>query len=341
MIYFMRHGESQANAEGIFAGPSYHAPLTDLGRSQAQHEGVRIKNQGITFDRIISSPIERAKETAELLAMAAECDPGCITYDERLAEYDMGELSGKPKAGDIMRHHLQIGIATESKEDGSPVTIADTEIDKLVVEAVKATYPNHAILSEEGDISPTPAEYTWVCDPLDGTQPYTFGVSVSMFSLALVKDGTPILGVMYDPYEKRMYHAIKSEGAYLNGEKITVNGQATLTDSHVALPGSAEELLDSGGLLQAAIKQRIKTFTFVCVTAEAALVATGQIVANVYGHNSPWDIAAIKIIVEEAGGKVTSLSGEEQHYDQPIKGAIVSNGLVHDELVELVKKYSS
>lgn len=98
MIYFMRHGESQANADGIFAGPSYKAPLTDRGRSQAQLEGARIKNQGITFDRIISSPIERAKETAELLAMAAECDPGCITYDERLAEYDMGELSGKPKA---------------------------------------------------------------------------------------------------------------------------------------------------------------------------------------------------------------------------------------------------
>lgn len=243
------------------------------------------------------------------------------------------------KAGDIMRRHLQIGIAAESKEDGSPVTIADTEIDNLVVGTVKSTYPDHAILSEEGDISPTPAEYTWVCDPLDGTQPYTFGVPVSMFSLALVKDGVPILGVMYDPYEKRMYRAIKGEGAYLNGEKITVNDQVTLANSHVALPGSTEELLDSGGLLKEAIQRQIKTFTFVCVTAEAALVTTGQIVANVYGHSSPWDIAAIKVIVEEAGGKVTNLRGNEQRYDQPIKGAIVSNGFVHDELVGLVKEY--
>lgn len=243
------------------------------------------------------------------------------------------------KAGDIMRRHLQIGIAAQTKGDGSPVTIADTEIDNLVVEAVKSTYPGHAILSEEGDISPTPAEYTWVCDPLDGTQPYTFGIPVSMFSLALVEDGVPILGVMYDPYEKRMYHAIKGEGAYLNGEKIAVNDQPSLATNHVALPGSTEGLLDSGGLLREAIKQQIKTFTFVCVTAEAALVATGQIVANVYGHNSPWDIAAIKIIVEEAGGKVTDLHGNEQRYDQPIKGAIVSNGRVHAELVGLVKEY--
>jgi fructose-1,6-bisphosphatase/inositol monophosphatase family enzyme len=143
---------------------------------------------------------------------------------------------------------------------------------------------------------------------------------------------------MYDPYEKRMYHAIKGEGAYLNGEKITVNDHAALANSHVALPGSTEELLDSAGLLKVAIQHQIKTFTFVCVTAEAALVATGQIVANVYGHNSPWDIAAIKVIVEEAGGKVTSLSGEEQRYDQPIKGAIVSNGHVHNELVGMVKE---
>lgn len=160
-----------------------------------------------------------------------------------------------------------------------------------------------------------------------------------MFSLALVKDGVPILGVMYDPYEKRMYHAIRGEGAYLNGKKLAVSEQATLVGNHIALPGSAEELVDSGGLLQAAIQSKIKTFTFVCVTAEAALVASGQIVANVYGHSSPWDIAAIKVIVEEASGKVTSLSGDEQRYDRPIKGAIVSNGLVHDELTELVKKY--
>lgn len=243
------------------------------------------------------------------------------------------------KAGDIMRRHYQIGITAESKVDDSPVTIADTEIDAMVVEAVHSTYPDHAVLSEEGEISLAPAEYTWVCDPLDGTLPYTFGVPVSLFSLALVKNGTPILAVMYDPYEKRMYNAVKGSGAYLNGEKIAVNDKVDLADNYVALPGSTEELLDSGGLLHAAIQRRIKTFTFVCVTAEAALVATGQIAANVYGHSSPWDIAAIKLIVEEAGGKVTDLYGNEQRYDQPIKGAIVSNGRVHGELVALVKEY--
>jgi broad specificity phosphatase PhoE len=125
MIYFMRHGESQANADGVFAGPTYSAPLTDQGKSQAQLEGARIKNQGITFDRIISSPIERAKETAELLAQAAECDPGCITYDKRLAEYDMGALSGQPKANVDARQRT----SAEGAED--PVLFQARIIDCL------------------------------------------------------------------------------------------------------------------------------------------------------------------------------------------------------------------
>ena len=66
----MRHGESQANTDGVFAGPSYQAPLTKLGQSQAQLEGARVKSEGITFDRIVASPITRAKQTAELLAEA-------------------------------------------------------------------------------------------------------------------------------------------------------------------------------------------------------------------------------------------------------------------------------
>jgi myo-inositol-1(or 4)-monophosphatase len=70
---------------------------------------------------------------------------------------------------------------------------------------------------------------------------------VSLFSLALTKDGVPILGVMYDPFEERMYHAIMNEGAYLNGERIAVNHSAAITDEYVALPGAKEEQLDSAG----------------------------------------------------------------------------------------------
>lgn len=95
----MRHGESHANADGVFAGPSYSAPLTEQGRLQAQAEGARIKRQNVTFDRIVSSPIERAKETAEIIAKAIGFDLHSIVFDKRLSEYDMGALSGQPKAG--------------------------------------------------------------------------------------------------------------------------------------------------------------------------------------------------------------------------------------------------
>jgi broad specificity phosphatase PhoE len=99
MIYFMRHGQSQANADGVFAGPSYPSPLTEQGRVQARSESERLRAEGIVIDRIITSPVERAKDTAEIIAQAAGLDVSSIQYDSRLVEYDMGALSGKPKAG--------------------------------------------------------------------------------------------------------------------------------------------------------------------------------------------------------------------------------------------------
>ena len=243
------------------------------------------------------------------------------------------------QSGAIMRQHFTVGVAADTKADGSPVTIADTEINQLVITTINSTYPTHGVIGEEAS-SPKESDYQWVCDPIDGTTPYTFGLPISLFSLALVKDGEPIIGVMYDPYQDRMYHAIKGGGAFLNSQSIHVNNDPTAAGNYIALPGSNEAQLNTAGFISDAIEQKIKVFRLVCLTAESALVATGQIVACMYSHTSPWDAAAAKVIVEEAGGKVTDLQGEDQRYDQPIKGAIISNGLVHDQLVELARPYT-
>jgi broad specificity phosphatase PhoE len=103
VIYFIRHGQSQANADGVFAGPAYYAPLTAQGREQARAEGERLRAEGLVFDHIIASPIERAKDTAVILANAIGFDVSKIQYDARIAEYDMGMLSGKPKEGVVPR----------------------------------------------------------------------------------------------------------------------------------------------------------------------------------------------------------------------------------------------
>ncbi len=99
MIYFARHGQSQANVDKVFAGPHLFAPLTETGRHQAEEEGRRILDEKIHIDRIIASPIERAHETAQIIARTIGYDPNDIQVDLRWAEYDMGDLSGQAMDG--------------------------------------------------------------------------------------------------------------------------------------------------------------------------------------------------------------------------------------------------
>lgn len=131
MIYFLRHGQSQANADGLFAGPTYQAPLTGQGREQARLEGERIKAEGIVIDRIIASPIERAKDTAEIIATAIGFDVSKIQYDARLAEYDMGALSGKPKEGVSPRQRTSAEGAEDPKAFQNRVMTCLKELAQL------------------------------------------------------------------------------------------------------------------------------------------------------------------------------------------------------------------
>lgn len=96
MIYFIRHGESEANVAGVFAGQKDDTPLTTLGREQAQQAAQQVIDQGIKVEKIISSKLLRAKQTAEIVSKAIGYDSNKIEYDDRIIEYDMGALSGTP-----------------------------------------------------------------------------------------------------------------------------------------------------------------------------------------------------------------------------------------------------
>ena len=99
MIYLVRHGESQANVNVVFAGPRHNSPLTKKGREQAHAEGERLLREGIIIDRIFTSSADRAVQTAEIIAAVIGIDQDQIKHDKRLSEYDLGELDGKPARG--------------------------------------------------------------------------------------------------------------------------------------------------------------------------------------------------------------------------------------------------
>ena len=228
-----------------------------------------------------------------------------------------------------MLANFGLGMKKEWKADSSPVTKTDIAVNQLVIDQVAKFFPAHNVLGEEQSSLKNKSEYLWVCDPVDGTVPFSHGIPTFVFSLALVKDGEPILGLVYDPFMDRIFFAEKNKGAFLNGKKIKVNK----LDMSRGVIG-----WDNAGMSEMRKKfPNIACICLWCICYEGALVASGELQATYYGHIYAHDIAALKVIVEEAGGKVTDKQGKEQRYDQKINGALISNGLVHKQLLKALK----
>lgn len=243
------------------------------------------------------------------------------------------------EAGKIMRDNFVAGTSKEWKEDGTPVTVTDTAINSLVIERVQAAFPEHSVLGEEESHN-LGKEMVWVCDPVDGTMAFSHGLPISTFSLALVQDGKPVVGVVYDPFMDRLFSAELAKGAYLNGHRIHVSS-GELEHALIDVEGfpSTHPVVRTGSEFANALYARgAKVVNLWSAILPTALVASGEFAATVFNVNKPEDAAAIKVIVEEAGGKVTDLFGKEQRYDQPTKGFIASNGIIHEELVDIVAR---
>ena len=125
------------------------------------------------------------------------------------------------QAGKIMLKYFNQNNGASYKGDKTIVTLADTEINSYLIEKVKEHYSTHAVDGEEEQSGKS--NFVWVCDPVDGTAMYARHIPVAVFSLALVIDGVPNVGVVYDPFTDSLYTAIKGKGEYKNGEKISVN----------------------------------------------------------------------------------------------------------------------
>jgi len=243
------------------------------------------------------------------------------------------------EAGKIMKDHFMIGMIREFKQDTSPVTRADLKINSLLIEKVSELFPEHSVIGEEESNIKKGGEYIWVCDPVDGTIPFSLGVPISTFSLALVKNGEVILGVVYDPFCDRLYSAQKSGGAFLNGKKISVSKNDNFEKAWIEYEMWNRSKYDIQPLIDELKKLGTGLVHFASFVNPSMLVAAGEFSATIFPHITAHDAAAVKIIVEEAGGKVTDIFGNEQRYDKPINGLLASNGAIHSRLVELSKKF--
>ncbi len=199
-----------------------------------------------------------------------------------------------------------------------------------------STFPEDGIVGEEESTSEYGLGRKWICDPIDGTAGYTWGTPTAFFSLALVIDGLPVLGIAYDPFLDNMYIGQKGLPSECNGKNILVSSLTT-AQGVVALTGSVRRLSE-GSYLRKLINANIKLACFSGAVIKGCLLAKGKFVGFIEPGVNPHDIAAIHTIIEGAGGKITSMTGEEITYLKPFKGCIISNGIAHDELIGYCKE---
>lgn len=240
-------------------------------------------------------------------------------------------------AGQIMQKYFISDNQADYKYDNTIVTKADKEINDYLIDRVKVDFPTHSVDGEEKQFGKS--NYVWVCDPVDGTAMYARHIPVGVFSLALVIDGVSTIGVVFDPWTNNIYSAIKGKGAYRNNERISVND---ITLDNMKSVSNFDMWPEAHYNLYDTIKELGKETYFVSIGSvirACMCVANGDFNLAIFPGTTKknCDIAAVKVIVEEAGGKVTDLFGNEQRYDQSINGAIISNKVVHEKVVKIVK----
>jgi fructose-1,6-bisphosphatase/inositol monophosphatase family enzyme len=168
--------------------------------------------------------------------------------------------------------------------------------------------------------------------------PFTLGVPVSFFSVAVVVEGSPVVALCHEPWMGRTWSAVAGRGTFLDGRRVHVSNTADLADCYVggAGPGDAAS---SPALAAALMGSARWLFMLGSTVAEAVNVTDGGMGGVVFTGRNPVDVAATALLVTEAGGRVTDLRGRDQRYDAPTCGAVFSNGLVHDQLLDLVSPH--
>ncbi|MDX1454358.1 MAG: inositol monophosphatase family protein [Gammaproteobacteria bacterium] len=235
-------------------------------------------------------------------------------------------------AGGIIARHAAEGVAEERKADDSPVTIADREAEQAIKEIISAACPGHGFLGEEFGAQQADADFVWLIDPLDGTKSFVRGYPFYSTQIALRHGENIVLGVSAAPQVGETAWATRGGGAFLNGRQIQVSettevSQATLSGGNLAtLAASPASWSAYGELVQQVHRGRGYGDFY-----HYHLLASGRIDAVVESDLNILDIAALSLIVEEAGGRFTTLAGHRPGLD--VSTALASNGRLHDELL--------
>lgn len=231
---------------------------------------------------------------------------------------------------------------TNKEGINNPVTEADHASEKAIFEVIKENFPGHFILSEEAGEIKMDSEYKWIIDPIDGTINFANGIPLCCVSIGVEHNGKMIMGAVYNPLMNEFFFAERGLGASLNDKKLNVSTKTKVVNSCLVTGFPYTYLDTTNGPLQVfekLIRKGVPVRRLGSAAIDLCWVAAGRF-DGFYEHKlQAWDSAAGFLIVEEAGGKVTHFNGDEYSVYQP--GILATNGLIHDEMLEIVNGHKS
>ncbi|MBL8993866.1 MAG: inositol monophosphatase [Spirochaetia bacterium] len=235
-------------------------------------------------------------------------------------------------AGKVQLEYLELSSKRiEIKSDASPVTEVDVKCERLIREILEKEFPEDGFLGEESGESKSKSGRTWIVDPIDGTRPYIRGIPTYSALIALEEKGEAIVGVMHLPGLGECYTASKGGGAYLNDKPIRVSQTKTLGEAMGSGLGFIQRPGSDLAVRQLKLFSESNYFYGFMDAFSYGLIASGRMDYSVNLLDKPWDLAAAACIVREAGGRFSTVDGE----NNVLKGSsVLTNGLLHEAVLD-------
>ncbi len=219
------------------------------------------------------------------------------------------------------------------------VTEFDRRAEEIILPAIQKEFPSHAILAEESGHNHTVSDYQWVIDPLDGTTNFAHGLPIFSVSIALLKNDSPIVGVVYDPLRDEMFSAELGQGARLNQRPIHVSAWADLGQAVLSTGFPYDVRTNPQNNFTQFVQFQLRTQA-VRHLGSAALDCAWTAMGRLDGYwefgVKPWDVGAGALLVREAGGRVTAVNGAEDFISSAT--IVVSNSLLHEQMLQVLSE---
>lgn len=243
--------------------------------------------------------------------------------------------------GDVAARYFRDGVTMRSKDVANLVSDADVEAEHAIAAAIRRAYPDHAILGEEAHQADAAADHLWVVDPIDGTNNFAHGIPHFAVSVAYYQRGEARCGVVFNPVRVEWFTAVRGQGAFHDGRPARVQAATRLDEAIVGVGF----YYDRGAMMEATLaaigdlkrRQIHGIRRFGTASLDLVAVGLGQYGAYFEYELSPWDFAAGRLFVEEAGGLVTTARGEPLPLAKT--SVLASNGPLHPAALEIIRAH--